>query len=95
MSIKELHAENMQRNMITVDKVLADLEHDKLMARKAGKYAVAKGCTELQGKYLSMFTDKVNQSGEGLVLNITMPEEKTPVERREEIAEKNANSLYQ
>ena len=32
--ISELHTENMQRNSITVDKVLADLEHDKLMARK-------------------------------------------------------------
>jgi phage terminase small subunit len=58
--ICELHKENMQRNMITVDKVLADLEHDKLMARKAGQYGVAKGCTELQGKYLAMFTDNTN-----------------------------------
>jgi phage terminase small subunit len=58
--ISELHTENMQRNMITVDKVLADLEHDKLMARKAGQYGVAKGCTELQGKYLAMFTDNTN-----------------------------------
>jgi len=57
---KELHAENMSRNNITVDKVLADLEHDKLMARKAGQYGVAKGCTELQGKYLAMFTDNTN-----------------------------------
>ena len=55
--IAELHKENMQRNMITVDKVLADLEHDKLMAREARQYAVAKACTELQGKYLAMFTD--------------------------------------
>jgi phage terminase small subunit len=60
--INELHAENMSRNNITVDKVLADLEHDKLMARKAGQYGVAKGCTELQGKYLVMFTDNVNQN---------------------------------
>ncbi len=58
--INELHAENMQRNMITVDKVLADLEHDKLMARKHHQYAVSKGCTELQGKYLAMFTDNTN-----------------------------------
>ncbi len=58
--INELHAENMSRNNITVDKVLTDLEHDKLMARKAGQYGVAKGCTELQGKYLAMFTDNTN-----------------------------------
>ncbi len=47
--ISELHSDNMQRNLITVDKVLADLEHDKVMARKHNQYAVAKGCTELQG----------------------------------------------
>ena len=31
--IIKLQAENMHRNLITVDKVLADLEHDKLLAR--------------------------------------------------------------
>jgi phage terminase small subunit len=36
--IKELHAENRSRNNITVDKVLADLEHDKLIARQARVY---------------------------------------------------------
>ena len=56
--ISELHSDNMQRNLITVDKVLADLEHDKVMARKHNQYAVAKGCTELQGRYLSMFADR-------------------------------------
>ena len=40
--IVELQAENMKRNLITVDKVLADLEHDKVMARKNNQYAVAK-----------------------------------------------------
>ena len=43
--IKELHAENVSRNNITVDKVLADLEHDKIMARQAGQYSVAKECS--------------------------------------------------
>ncbi|MFC1762927.1 terminase small subunit [Planctomycetota bacterium] len=57
--IVEFHTENMQRNLITVDKVLADLEHDKLMARENKQFAVAKGCTELQGKYLAMFTDRL------------------------------------
>ena len=65
--IEALHKENMTRNMITVDKVLADLEHDKLLARENHQYAVAKGCTELQGKYLSMFhsnrTVKVGTTG--------------------------------
>ena len=57
--VSELHSENMQRNRITTDKVLADLEHDKVMARKHNQYSVAKGCTELQGKYLAMFTDRL------------------------------------
>ena len=50
----------MQRNFITVDKVLADLEHDKIMARKHKQYAVAKECSIAQGKYLAMFTDNQN-----------------------------------
>jgi phage terminase small subunit len=62
--IVELQAENMRRNLITVDKVLADLEHDKLLAREARQYSVAKACTELQGKYLAMFTDNINQTTE-------------------------------
>ena len=62
--IVELQAENMKRNLITVDKVLADLEHDKLLAREARQYSVAKSCTELQGRYLAMFTDNVNQTTE-------------------------------
>jgi hypothetical protein len=64
--IAELHAENMQRNLITVDKVLADLEHDKLMARRQHQYAVAKSCTELQGRYLAMFTDVRQTESKGL-----------------------------
>ena len=62
--IVELQAENMRRNLITVDKVLVDLEHDKLLAREARQYSVAKSCTELQGKYLAMFTDNINQTAE-------------------------------
>lgn len=56
--ILQLHTENMQRNLITIDKVLSDLEHDKVQARKDHQFAVAKGCTELQGRYLAMFTDR-------------------------------------
>jgi len=64
--ILELYDKNMDRNLITVDKVLADLEHDKLLAREHHQYGVAKGCTELQGKYLAMFTDRniVNEDTE-------------------------------
>ena len=89
--IKELHAENVSRNNITVDKVLADLEHDKIMARQAGQYSVAKECSVAQGKYLSMFTDNVNQQGEGVQIHLHRPEkDRTPEERRQEITDKNA-----
>ena len=86
--IVELQAENMKRNLITVDKVLADLEHDKLLARQRHQYSVSKACTELQGKYLAMFTDNINQGGGGLsiVVHRSEKQEKTP----EEIAEQNA-----
>ena len=56
--IRELHTANMQRNMITVDKVLADLEHDKLIAREKGDIASAIRADELQGKYLALFTER-------------------------------------
>ncbi len=74
--IIELQAENMKRNLITVDKVLADLEHDKLLARERHQYGVAKGCTELQGKYLAMFTDRhVNETTEAKELSERQKEE--------------------
>ncbi|MHC4160113.1 MAG: terminase small subunit [Planctomycetota bacterium] len=56
--ISALHAENMQRNYLTIEKVLDDLEHEKLLARQEGQHSVATKCSELQGKYLAMFTDK-------------------------------------
>ena len=83
--IVELQAENMKRNMITVDKVLADLEHDKLLARKAHQYSVAKGCTELQGKYLAMFTDRIDTE--------PMPEPKKLSEEEQAIYKEAANKL--
>ena len=74
--IIELQAENMKRNLITVDKVLADLEHDKLLAREHRQYGVAKGCTELQGKYLAMFTDRhINEDAEKHELTEAQKEE--------------------
>ncbi len=82
--IVELQAENMKRNLITVDKVLADLEHDKLLAREARQYSVAKSCTELQGRWLAMFTDNIN--------NQPMPEPKVMSEE-EAILQEAAKKL--
>ena len=78
--INELHTENMQRNSITVDKVLADLEHDKIMARKHNQYAVAKECSIAQGKHLAMFTD--NQTVTNTIQQAEMDKEELEECRR-------------
>ena len=93
MRIRELCDRNMEENMVTVSSVLANLAHDRMMARKHHQYHVAKSCTELEGKYLSMFTDNLNQSGEGLTINVTPPEKKTE-EQREEIVDWRAQKPY-
>ena len=49
----------MEENMVTTGSVLANLDHDRLMARKNHQYSVATRCTELRGKYLAMFTDNI------------------------------------
>ena len=61
---RELYDKNMEENMVTTGSVLANLAHDRLMARKHHQYNVAKSCTELEGKYLAMFTDNINQTTE-------------------------------
>jgi len=43
---------------LTVDKVLADLELQRALAIEAGDIKAANRASELQGKYLAMFTDK-------------------------------------
>ena len=83
--IVELQAENMKRNLITVDKVLSDLEHDKLMAREARQYSVAKACTELQGRWLAMFTDNIN--------NQTTEEPYKPSEEEQAILKEAAGKI--
>ncbi len=57
--IRELLDKNMEENMVTTGSVLANLAHDRLMARTNHQYSVATRCTELEGKYLAMFTDNI------------------------------------
>ena len=91
--IRELYDKNMEENMITVGSVLANLAHDRLMARKHNQYHVAKSCTELEGKHLAMFTDKVEQTGTGLAITVSRESDSKnkPEERRQEIAERNVS----
>jgi len=48
-----------ERLEMTADKVLRDLERRGCAAEGAGQYAAAIRASELQGKHLSMFTDRV------------------------------------
>ncbi len=62
--IRELYDKNLAENMVTTGSVLANLAHDRQMARKHHQYHVAKSCTELEGKYLAMFTDRIDDGRE-------------------------------
>jgi len=52
-------AEAAEGASITVEKVLKNLEITRAKAFECGKYSVAVRCLELQGKYLKMFTDRI------------------------------------
>ena len=82
--IRELYDKNMEENMVTVGSVLANLAHDRQMARKHNQYSVAKSCTELMGRYLAMFTDNINQSQQ--------PESKPMTEQEREATKKAARA---
>lgn len=56
--IVEIHRENMAESRLTVFTVLADLSHDRELARAKKDYSTCVRATELMGKYLAMFTDK-------------------------------------
>ena len=62
--IRELYDKNMEENMVTTGSVLANLAHDRQMAGKNHQYNAAIRCTELEGKYLALFTDNINQTSE-------------------------------
>jgi hypothetical protein len=44
---------------VEIGKILSDLEHTRLQALAAGDWSTATRCSELQGKHLAMWTDKV------------------------------------
>lgn len=47
---------------ITIEKVLQDIQHVQTLALSSGQLSVALRCSELQGKYLGMFSDKADHS---------------------------------
>ena len=56
--IQKLCKERFEKIGLNTDKVLLDLEHDKLLARAKGDISSAIRADELQGKFLSMFSDR-------------------------------------
>ena len=56
--INELHKENMTKNGVTIESVIADIRHDQMKAREAGLWSVACQLDKLLGQTLAMFTEK-------------------------------------
>lgn len=57
--LKKLHAEILKSADVTIEKVLRDVEDERTQALDAGQFAPAVRCSELQGKYLKMWVDKI------------------------------------
>lgn len=53
-----------QRTELTADKVLRDIEEVRAIAREQGELNIALKASELQGKHLKLFTDKVDVGGQ-------------------------------
>lgn len=64
-----LLAEITEQNKLNVKKVLEDLETTRIKAFEDGRLSAALRASELQGKYLNMFTDKIQKENE---FNITV-----------------------
>jgi hypothetical protein len=69
--INELHAHHLKANQVTEASVFANIRHDRDLARASGQYAVAAKLDELEGRYLTMFSDSSGQGGDrSLVINV-------------------------
>jgi phage terminase small subunit len=71
--IAELGAPAIEKVNITIEGVLTDLQRLAEKTEQAEKYGEAIKATELLGKYLKMFTDKTQHSGD-MNLNIRWAE---------------------
>ena len=60
-AMDKLTSKAVKRSGLTVDKVLAQLEETRVAAVKVGNYGAAVRCIELTGKYLKMFTERIEQ----------------------------------
>ena len=57
--IDKIYKKSVKKAELSVDKVLRDLEDTREKAVAVGNYGAAVRCSELAGKYLKMFTERV------------------------------------
>ena len=62
VSIEARIRESASDTKITIDKVLLDLETTRIQALCQNKFGIAVRCSELQGKYLGMFSVNIKMS---------------------------------
>ena len=62
--VDELKEQVSEKVVLTAEKVLRDIERVREMAVESGDYNPALKASELQGKYLKMWTDKVDVGGQ-------------------------------
>ncbi len=92
--IRELYDKNMEENGVTVNSVLANLDHDRQMARKYNQYGAAIRCTELEGKYLAMFTDNISNTTEPVLKPVTDEEQAIYREAAKKMIKLKLNKAY-
>ena len=88
-AIKDIVVEATKAANVTIEKVLRDLEEARQAAFAEGQYAVAVRSSELQGKYLKMFTERIEHSR---TIDDVSDEELTALIR--ELSEKGALDGY-
>jgi len=70
-------AEIAKKTELTVQQVLDDLDYGIKIARQKQDLAAIARLSELRGRYLSMFTDNVNERQERISINITKRDDRS------------------
>jgi phage terminase small subunit len=69
--VQQAMDERSKETGITAAKVLADIERVRNLAESGGEYNTALKASELQGKHLKLFTDKVQHEGDMRITVVT------------------------
>ena len=69
-AISRIDTKSVKKADLTIQHVLADLDWGIRKAREKQDLVAIARFSELRGRYLAMFTDKVAQSGDGLVIQV-------------------------